>query len=181
MCRNDEKRTGSPKQQTGMTQKNEKNAYLNRTSEVSVARAVCIIICVLFLIILVVHVIIAWNDIKIEMISNYVLSALSLVIGGFSLWYIASLKYMRLSLSLVSVWQQRIKELKKPSLSERTLTEEENKLLISFADEIIRYIGQDDDIKNECTRLKEIANNECNRKEAYEKLTTISTLLKQKI
>ena len=164
-----------------MTQKNEKNAYLNRTSELSVARAVCIIIGVSFVIMLIVHAAIAWNNIKIEMISNYALSALSLVIGGFSLWYIAALKYMRLSLSLVSVWQQRIKELKKPSLSERTLTEEENKLLTSFADEIIRYIGQDDDIKNECTRLKEIANNECNRKEAYEKLTTISTLLKQKI
>lgn len=164
-----------------MTQKNEKNAYLNRTSEPSVARAACITISAFFVIMLVVHVIIAWNDIKIEMISNYVLSALSLVIGCFSLWYIAALKYMRLSLSLVSLWQQRIKELKKPSLSERTLTEEENKLLISFADEIIRYIGQDDDIKKECTRLKEIANHECNRKEAYEKLNTISTLLKRKI
>ena len=164
-----------------MTQKNEKNAYLNRTSEVSVAKAVCIIIGVLFFIMLFVHSSIAWNNIKIEMISNYALSALSLVIGSVSLWYIASLKYMRLSLSLVSVWQQRIKELKKPSLSERTLTEEENKLLVSFADEILRYCGQDDDIKNECTRLKGIANNEYNRKEAYEKLTTISTLLKQKI
>lgn len=164
-----------------MAQKKEKNTYLNRTSEVSVAKAVCIIIGVLFFIMLVVHVIIAWNDIKIEMISNYFLSALSLVIGGFSLWYIASLKYMRLSLSLVSIWQQRIKDLKKPSLSERTLTEEENKLLVSFADEILRYCGQDHDIKNECTRLKGIANNEYNRKEAYEKLNTISTLLKQKI
>lgn len=164
-----------------MAQKIEKNTYLNRTSEVSVAKAVCIIIGVLFFIMLFVHASIAWNNIKIEMISNYALSALSLVIGSVSLWYIASLKYMRLSLSLVSVWQQRIKELKKPSLSERTLTEEENKLLVSFADEILRYCGQDDDIKNECIRLKGIANNEYNRKEAYEKLTTISTLLKQKI
>ena len=164
-----------------MAQKKEKNTYLNRTSEVSVAKAVCIIIGVLFFIMLFVHASIARNNIKIEMISNYALSALSLVIGSVSLWYIASLKYMRLSLSLVSVWQQRIKELKKPSLSERTLTEEENKLLVSFADEILRYCGQDDDIKNECSRLKGIANNEYNRKEAYEKLTTISTLLKQKI
>lgn len=164
-----------------MTQKNGKNTYLNRTSEVSVAKAVCIIIGVLFFIMLVAHTIIAWNDIKIEMISNYLLSVFSLVIGGFSLWYIASLKYMRLSLSLVSIWQQRIKELKKPALSERSLTESENKLLISFADEMLRYSGQDDDIKNECTRLKEIANNEHNRKEAYEKLNTISTLLKHKI
>lgn len=164
-----------------MSQKNVKNAYLHRTSELSVAKAVCIIIGVLFFIMLAVHASIAWKNIKIEMMSNYALSALSLVIGGFSLWYIASLKYMRLSLSLVSVWQQRIKELKKPSLSERTLTEEENKLFVSFADEILRYCGQDDDIKNECTRLKGIANNEYNRKEAYEKLTTISTLLKQKI
>lgn len=165
-----------------MSKQKQNNTYLKRTSELSVAKGICIVICVVFLLMLGIHVCVATKGtLNIQFASSYVVSALSLILGGFSLWYIASLKYMRLSLSLVSIWQQRIKDLKKPSLSERTLTAEENKLLISFADEIIRYIGQDDDIKNECTRLKDIANNECNRKEAYEKLTTISTLLKQKI
>ena len=165
-----------------MSKQKQNNTYLKRTSELSVAKRVCIVICVVFLLMLGIHVCVATKGtLNIQVASSYVVSALSLILGGFSLWYIASLKYMRLSLSLVSVWQQRIKELKKPSLSERTLTEEENKLLVSFADEILRYCGQDDDIKNECSRLKGIANNEYNRKEAYEKLTTISTLLKQKI
>ena len=165
-----------------MAKQKQNNTYLKRTSELSVAKGVCIVICVVFLLMLGIHVCVATKGtLNIQVASSYVVSALSLILGGFSLWYIASLKYMRLSLSLVSVWKKRIKELKKPPLSEKSLSDEENKLFVSIADEIIRYIGKDEDIKKECTELKRITTNQNNRKEAYEKLNTINTLLDQKI
>lgn len=153
-----------------------------RKSGITAAKWVCGVSAGVFTLILIAHLLVPVENISVfQVISGYVLSALSLIIGGFSLWHIASLKYVRLSLSLVKMWQNRINTYMKAPMSETNLSDEESNQFDNLADEILWHCGQDEDINTACQSLKTIIKTLNNRKIAYEKLDLINNLLNQKL
>lgn len=153
-----------------------------RKSSISAAKWICGLSAAVFTVTLIAHLLAPAEQSSVfQVISGYILSALSLIIGCFSLWYIASMKYVRLSLSLAKTWQKRINDYIRTPMSEKNLSDEESNQFDNLADEILWYCGQDEDINEACQSLKNIINKLDNRKVAYEKLSLINTLLNQKL
>lgn len=153
-----------------------------RKSSVSAAKWICGSSAVVFMVTLIAHSLAPAEQSSVfQVISGYILSALSLIIGCSSLWYIASLKHVRLSLSLVKMWQNRINTYMKAPMSETNLSDEESNQFNNLADEILWHCGQDEDINTACQSLKTIIETLNNRKIAYEKLDLINNLLNQKL
>ena len=165
-----------------MAQDKQQPSRQYRKSEISSAKWICGLSIGVFIVLLLTHLIFFTKESPIfQIISSYILSAISLIIGGVSLWYIASMKYVRLSLSLAKTWQKRINDYIKAPMSEKNLSDEESNQFDNLADEILWYCGQDEDINKACQSLKNIIKKLDNRKVAYEKLSFINDLLNQKL